>query len=163
MGNFPSSLQLGGSDARESPAMWETWVRSLEEGMVTHFSILALENPHGQRSLVCYSPWGLWTTGHDWATKHTAHTHQRNTHTHTHTKKGNFPSFLPSTNIHLGVGFLFFYFCFCCCFLVGGVSMVHIHSNYWKVNITTSFSTHTHTHTHTAESLCCTPETNTAL
>ena len=40
------------------------WVRSLgredplEEGMATHFSILALENPRGQRSLVGYSPWG---------------------------------------------------------------------------------------------------------
>ena len=70
-GNFPSSLQLGGSDAKESPAMWETWVRSLEEGMVTHFSILVLENPHGQRSLG--SPWGLLAAGHDRATKHTAH------------------------------------------------------------------------------------------
>ena len=45
-------------------AMQETWVRSLswedplEEGMATPFSILALENPHGQRSLAGYSPWG---------------------------------------------------------------------------------------------------------
>ena len=30
-----------------------------------------LENPHGQRSLVCYSPWGLQRVGHDWVTKHT--------------------------------------------------------------------------------------------
>ena len=42
------------------PAMWETWIRSLgwkdplEEGMVTHSSIL--ENPHGQRNLVGDSP-----------------------------------------------------------------------------------------------------------
>ena len=42
-------------------AMQETWVRSpgwedtLEEGMATHSSI---ENPHGQRSLAGYSPWG---------------------------------------------------------------------------------------------------------
>ena len=42
--------------------VWETWVQSLgwenplEEGMATHFSILAWENPHGQRSLVGYSP-----------------------------------------------------------------------------------------------------------
>ena len=41
------------------PAMWETWVQSLgqedplEEGMVTHSSILAWQN-----SLVGYSPWG---------------------------------------------------------------------------------------------------------
>ena len=38
-------------------AMQETWVQSLgqedllEKGMATHSSILALENPHGQRSL----------------------------------------------------------------------------------------------------------------
>ena len=39
---------------------------SLEEGMVTHFSILAWRmNTHGQKSLVGYSPWGhkqLYTT-----------------------------------------------------------------------------------------------------
>ena len=46
------------------PAMQETWVQSLgwedplEEGMATHSSILALENPCGQRSLVGYSPRG---------------------------------------------------------------------------------------------------------
>ena len=45
-------------------AMWETWVRSLgwedplEEGMATHFSTLVLENPHAQRSLAGYGPWG---------------------------------------------------------------------------------------------------------
>ena len=45
------------------PAMRETWVRSLswedplEEGMVTHSSILAGEF-HGQRSLAGYSPKG---------------------------------------------------------------------------------------------------------
>ena len=39
-----------------------------------------LENSHGQKSLVGYSPWGC-RVGHDWATKR-AHTH---THTHTHT------------------------------------------------------------------------------
>ena len=38
------------------------WVQSLgqedplEKGMATHCSILALENPYGQRSLVGYSP-----------------------------------------------------------------------------------------------------------
>ena len=46
------------------PAMWETWVQSLgwedplEEGMATHSSILAWENPHGQRSLVGCCLWG---------------------------------------------------------------------------------------------------------
>ena len=45
-------------------AMWEIWVLSLdwedplEEGVAAPSSILALENPHGQRSLVGYSPWG---------------------------------------------------------------------------------------------------------
>ena len=45
--------------------MRETWVGSLgweepvEEGTATHSSILALENPQGQRSLVGCSPWGL--------------------------------------------------------------------------------------------------------
>ena len=50
------------------PAVWETWVQSLgwedplEEGMVTHTSILAWIIPRrawGQRSLAGYSPWGL--------------------------------------------------------------------------------------------------------
>ena len=46
------------------PSMRETWVPSLvwedppEDGMATHSSILGLENPHGQRNLVGYSPWG---------------------------------------------------------------------------------------------------------
>ena len=49
---------------KNPPAMWETWVLSLgwedpsEEGKATHSSILAGE-PHGQRSLVGYIPWGL--------------------------------------------------------------------------------------------------------
>ena len=43
--------------------MQETWVGlldwedPLEEGMTTH-SFFCLENPHGQRSLAGYSPWG---------------------------------------------------------------------------------------------------------
>ena len=42
------------------PEMQETWIRSLgwedpvEEGIVTHSSILTMENSHGQRSLVGY-------------------------------------------------------------------------------------------------------------
>ena len=45
------------------PAMQETWVQSLsqedplEQGRAIHSSILAGE-PHRQRSLVAYSPWG---------------------------------------------------------------------------------------------------------
>ena len=44
------------------PAMQKTWVQSLgwedplEEGNPLQYS--CLENPHGQRSLVGYSPWG---------------------------------------------------------------------------------------------------------
>ena len=44
------------------PALWETWVWSLsQEDPLTHGTPLqysCLENPHGQRSLVGYSPWG---------------------------------------------------------------------------------------------------------
>ena len=49
---------------KNQPAMRETWVQSLgwedplEKGMATHSSNSCLENPHGQRSLVGYSPWG---------------------------------------------------------------------------------------------------------
>ena len=51
---------LGGA----SQETYETWVWSLgwedplEEGMATHPSIPCLENPHRQRSLVHYIPWG---------------------------------------------------------------------------------------------------------
>ena len=44
------------------PAMQKTWVQSLgwedplEEGNPLQYS--CLENPHGQRSLVGYGPWG---------------------------------------------------------------------------------------------------------
>ena len=54
---------------KNPPAMQETWVQSLgqeaplEEGMATHFSILAWRIP-GQRSLVGYSPQGC-KEGHD--------------------------------------------------------------------------------------------------
>ena len=47
---------------KNPPAVQETWVPSpawkdpLEEGMAIHYS--RLENPHGQRSLAGYSPWG---------------------------------------------------------------------------------------------------------
>ena len=45
------------------PAVWEKWIQSLgwkdplEEGMAT-LQYSCLENPHGQRSLAGYSPWG---------------------------------------------------------------------------------------------------------
>ena len=47
------------------PAMQEIQIRSLggedplEEGIATHSAILTWRIPHGQRSLVGYSPWGL--------------------------------------------------------------------------------------------------------
>ena len=42
------------------PTMWETWVQSLEDPLEegTPLQYSWLENPHGQRSLVGYSPWG---------------------------------------------------------------------------------------------------------
>ena len=52
----------GGSDDRESTCnvgdlgSITGWEDSLEESMSTHSSVL--ENPHGQRSLAVYSPWG---------------------------------------------------------------------------------------------------------
>ena len=39
---FPS---LVAQMVKDLPAMWETWVRSLEEGMATHSSILAWRTP----------------------------------------------------------------------------------------------------------------------
>ena len=43
-------------------AMWETWVRSLGRspggGHGNPLQYSGLENPHGQRSLAGYSPWG---------------------------------------------------------------------------------------------------------
>ena len=48
---------------KNSPAVLETcietlgWEDPLEEGVATHSSTLAFENPHEQRSLVGCSPW----------------------------------------------------------------------------------------------------------
>ena len=61
------------------PAMWKTWVQPLgredplEKEMATYPVFLPGE-PHGQRSLEGYSPWGC-RVGHSWVT---------NTHTHEH-------------------------------------------------------------------------------
>ena len=58
-----SWASLVAQTVKKPPTMRENWVPSLgwedplEEGMATHSSILALENPHGQRSLVGHSPW----------------------------------------------------------------------------------------------------------
>ena len=49
---------------KNPPAMWETWVRSLgwEDspggGHGNPLQYSCLENPHGQRCLAAYSPWG---------------------------------------------------------------------------------------------------------
>ena len=49
---------------KNPPAVWATWIPSLgledplEESMATHSKYSCLENPHGQRCLVGYSPWG---------------------------------------------------------------------------------------------------------
>ena len=53
----------GGSDGKESTEMWETWVLSWDRKIPggRHGNPLqdsCLENPHGQRSLEGYSPWG---------------------------------------------------------------------------------------------------------
>ena len=62
-----------GSDSKELPAMQETWVQSLnwenpwKRGWFPT-PVFLLEEFHGQRSLVGYSPWG-GRVRHDWATK----------------------------------------------------------------------------------------------
>ena len=58
-----SQASLMAQTVKNLPAMQETWVQSLgqedppEEVTATHSSILAWRIPHGQRSLVGYSPW----------------------------------------------------------------------------------------------------------
>ena len=70
----------GGSDSKESPAMWETWVRSLgwedllEEEMATLSSILAWRIPWTEE------PGGLQSMG----SQRVRHDRMTNTHTHTH-------------------------------------------------------------------------------
>ena len=55
--------------------MQETRVQSLgqedplEKEMAAHSSILAWKDPHGERSLVVYSPWGCKRVGRDLVTK----------------------------------------------------------------------------------------------
>ena len=65
-------------------SMWETWVRSLGGrsaggGHGNPIQYSCLENPHGQRSLVDFSPWGRKDS--DMTQQLGAHTHAR-THTH---------------------------------------------------------------------------------
>ena len=60
---LPTPVFLGfpdGSDGKESPAMWKTWFQSLgwEDSLEGQAWQHTPEKPHGQRSLVGYSPWG---------------------------------------------------------------------------------------------------------
>ena len=61
---FWPSLVAQTVNCRFLPAMQETWVQSLiwedspEEGNGNPIQYSCLENPHGQRSLAGYSPWG---------------------------------------------------------------------------------------------------------
>ena len=49
---------------KNPPAMWENWVSSLSQQRSAGerngypFQYSCLENPHGQKRLVGYSPWG---------------------------------------------------------------------------------------------------------
>ena len=58
----------GSSEGKVSPAMWETWVRSLdwedplEEGMATHFSILSSRIPMDRGA---WQPMGLQRVRND--------------------------------------------------------------------------------------------------
>ena len=66
MGQESGSSSLGWASlvaqmVKNSSAMWETWVQSLVwedalDGNPLQYS--CLENPHGQKRLVAYSPWG---------------------------------------------------------------------------------------------------------
>ena len=52
-----------GSDGKEMPAMWETWAQSLglEDCLRREWlpiPVFLPGEPHGQRSLAGYSPWG---------------------------------------------------------------------------------------------------------
>jgi len=57
-----SWASLVAQTVKNPPAMWETWVpslrRSLGAGHGNPLQYTFLENPHGQRSLAGYSPWG---------------------------------------------------------------------------------------------------------
>ena len=65
----------GVSDGKESPAVWETWVRSLvwedplEEGMATHSSVLSWKIPWTEE-LGRLQSIGSQRVGHYWVTKH---------------------------------------------------------------------------------------------
>ena len=75
---LPTSLFMGfpgGSDGKETACNAGDLGSSPESGRSpgggssNPGQCSCLENPHGQRSLASYSPWGR-RVGHDWATKH---------------------------------------------------------------------------------------------
>ena len=72
-------IYLVAQAVKNLPAMWETWIPSLGqedspgEGMATHSQYSCLENPHGQRSLVGYSPQGGKESDTTEGTQHSAH------------------------------------------------------------------------------------------
>ena len=69
---FPSLVaQL----AKDLPAMQETWVRSLEEGMATHSSVLAWRAPMDIEP-GGLQPIGSQRVGHDRVTRHTNTQHR---------------------------------------------------------------------------------------
>ena len=57
------NLPANAGDIRDA-GLIPGWEDPLEKGVTTHSSILAWRiHPHGQRSLVAYSPWGLMIEG----------------------------------------------------------------------------------------------------
>ena len=87
---------------KKPPAMQETWVQSLgqedplEKGMATHSSILSGE-PHRQRILAGYSPWGRKRVGHDLATEQQQQ--QQYIYVHSHPLPLGFP-LSPPLSLH---------------------------------------------------------------
>ena len=69
--------------------------RSPGGGHGNPFQYSRLENPHGQRILVGYSPWGRQESDNDWATKHsTVHVWPRVSRSHHHWLLGPKPFLL---------------------------------------------------------------------
>ena len=77
------NLPVNAGDVRDLGSISRSG-RSPGRGHGTPLQYFCLENPHGQRSLVGYSPWGHKESD---TAEVTSHTH---THTHTHTKKVTF-------------------------------------------------------------------------
>ena len=57
LGGFPGASVIKNLPVMlEAPVQSLAWEDSLEEGMATHSSLLAWRIPHGQRSLLGFSP-----------------------------------------------------------------------------------------------------------